>query len=166
MGREIERKFLVKNNEFKQLSKGVLYKQGYLSSNFERTVRVRVSNGKGHITIKGTSKGAVRPEYEYQIPVDEANEIIDSLCEKPIIEKFRYKYTYQGFTWEIDEFLGENEGLVIAEIELETEDTVFTKPEWIGEEVTEDVRYFNSNLVKMPYKCWKDEYTTKSPIDI
>ena len=161
MGREIERKFLVKSSEFKQLAKGVLYRQGYLSSDPKRTVRVRVCRDKGYITIKGLSEGAARPEYEYQIPFDEADEMINSLCEKPIIEKFRYKYVYEGFTWEIDEFLGENEGLVIAEIELETEDTLFTKPEWVGDEVTGDARYFNSSLSSMPYKCWRNDRASR-----
>lgn len=154
MGRETERKFIVNSDTYKQLSEGVLYRQGYLNSSMQRTVRVRVIDDKGYITVKGPSKGATRSEYEYGIPLDDANEMLEHLCEKPIIEKFRYKYLFQGFLWEIDEFLGENLGLVIAEIELPDESTVFKKPDWVGEEVTGDPKYFNSNLINNPYKHW------------
>ncbi|MFZ5985562.1 MAG: CYTH domain-containing protein [Bacillota bacterium] len=154
MGKEIERKFIVNSDIYKQLSNGVFYKQGYLNSKMERTVRVRIYDNKSFITVKGEATGAVRREYEYEIPVDDANEMLDFLCEKPVIEKTRYKYVYEGFTWEIDVFLGDNEGLVIAEIELEDENTHFKKPCWVGEEVTGDPKYFNSNLIKNPYKHW------------
>jgi CYTH domain-containing protein len=154
MGIEIEKKFLLTGMEWKQLATGTAYRQGYLSSVKERTVRVRTIDDKGFLTVKGISVGAVRREYEYEIPADDARALLDELCEKPIIEKNRYKVEYRGFTWEIDEFFGENEGLVVAEIELESEDQLFDKPDWVGEEVTGDPRYFNSNLIKQPFSSW------------
>ncbi len=154
MGKEIERKFKVKDKTYKELSEGQLYKQGYLSIEPEHTVRVRVANNKGYITIKGAVSGMVRKEYEYEIPAFEANELINSLCKKPIIEKYRYTLMLNGFTWEIDEFRGENEGLVLAEIELQSENQQFQLPDWIGEEVTNDMRYYNSNLISNPYCKW------------
>ncbi len=154
MGIEIEKKFLLTGTEWRQLAAGTAYRQGYLSSVKERTVRVRTIDDKGFLTIKGISVGAVRREFEYEIPVADANALLDELCEKPIIEKNRYKVEYGGFIWEIDEFFGENDGLVVAEIELESEDQRFDKPEWVGEEVSGDARYFNSNLIKHPYSQW------------
>lgn len=156
MGQEIERKYLVMNNTYRNNSKGVLYKQAYLSSNPERTVRVRVYNQKGYLTIKGPNDGCTRAEFEYEIPCNEAQTIIDNLCEKPIIEKNRYKVEYEGLIWEVDEFIGDNSGLVIAEIELKHENQSFIKPSWIGEEVTGDQRYYNSNLVKNPFCTWAE----------
>jgi CYTH domain-containing protein len=155
MGIEIERKFLLAGTTWKHLAPGTSYRQGYLNSAKERTVRVRTIDNKGFLTIKGISVGATRVEYEYEIPVVDAQKLLDDLCEKPIIEKNRYKITQGGFVWEIDEFFGENEGLVVAEIELESEDQTFEKPEWVGEEVTGDPRYFNSNLIKNPFIKWK-----------
>ena len=154
MGIEIERKFLLKNDGWRQVE-GLLYRQGYLNSNRHRTVRVRTIGEKAFLTIKSKSVGATRSEYEYEIPVSDANAMLDELCEKPIIEKTRHKVEFGGFTWEIDEFYGENEGLILAEIELPTADTDFALPPWIGEEVTEDARYFNANLVSNPYKNWR-----------
>ena len=155
MGKEIERKFIVEGDTYKELSKGTLYRQGYLCSDSIRTVRVRLCGNKGYITVKGKTQGAARPEYEYEIPVDDANKMLENLCEKPLIEKIRYKYSFEGFIWEIDEFLGENHGLVIAEIELPNEKTEFKKPDWIGKEVTGIPEYYNSSLVHNPYKNWK-----------
>ncbi|MCX7921495.1 MAG: CYTH domain-containing protein [Clostridia bacterium] len=155
MGREIERKFLVKDKSFKQLATGSLYRQGYLNSDFHRVVRVRVNDNRGFITVKGKATGATRTEYEYEIPLNDANDMLNNLCEKPIIEKQRYKYEYLGFIWEIDEFYGENEGLVLAEIELEDENIDFPKPHWVEKEVTHDFRYTSSSLIKEPYKNWK-----------
>jgi adenylate cyclase len=155
MGIEIERKFLLTGTSWKHLAPGTSYRQGYLNSTKERTVRVRTIDDKGFLTIKGISVGATRVEYEYEIPAVDAKKLLDDLCEKPIIEKSRYKITHAGFVWEIDEFFGENEGLVVAEIELESEDQTFAKPEWVGEEVTGDPRYFNSNLIKNPFTKWK-----------
>jgi adenylate cyclase len=154
MGIEIEKKFLLKGGEWKQLAVGIAYRQGYLNSVKERTVRVRTINDKGFLTIKGVSVGATRLEYEYEIPLEDAQALLDELCEKPLIEKNRYKVDFSGFIWEIDEFFGENDGLIVAEIELESEDQSFDKPQWVGEEVTGDTRYFNSNLIKNPYSQW------------
>ena len=155
MGVEIEKKFLLAGNDWKDLAEGTSYRQGYLSSVKERTVRVRTIKDKGFLTIKGISVGATRLEYEYEIPFEEANELLNELCEKPLIEKNRYKVNLGEHTWEIDEFFGENEGLVVAEIELENEKQQFIKPQWVGEEVTGDPRYFNSNLIANPFKQWK-----------
>ena len=155
MGIEIERKFLLIGSQWKELATATPYRQGYLNSAKERTVRVRTIADKGFLTIKGISVGATRVEYEYEIPHDDADALLDGLCEKPLIEKNRYKIAHQGFTWEVDEFFGENDGLVVAEIELESEDQPFDKPKWIGEEVTGDPRYFNSSLIKEPYAQWK-----------
>jgi adenylate cyclase len=155
MGIEIERKFLLTGTSWKQLTEGTAYRQGYLNSVKERTVRVRTIDDKGFLTIKGISVGATRVEYEYEIPVADAEQLLDDLCEKPLIEKNRYKINHAGFIWEVDEFFGENEGLIVAEIELESEDQSFDKPEWVGEEVTGDPRYFNSSLIKEPYSRWK-----------
>ena len=155
MGKEIERKYLIKTDNYRSCSSKKYYKQGYLSTSEERVVRIRIIEEKGFITIKGKNKGATRLEYEYQIPVNEANELIDTLCIHPIIEKFRYTCKIDDLTWEIDEFLGDNTGLVIAEVELPEENYPITLPAWIGKEVTSDTKYYNSNLVKHPYKEWK-----------
>lgn len=152
MAQEIERKFLLKNKNWPH-DNVMKYRQGYLSCVKERTVRVRIAGDKGWITIKGISAGASRQEFEYEIPLQDAGMLLD-ICEKPLIEKNRYKVVEKGFTWELDEFLGENQGLAIAEIELEHEDQEFIKPDWIGEEVTHDPRYYNASLVKKPYKNW------------
>ena len=153
MSLEIERKFLVKENDWRN-GQGTMYRQGYLNSDENRNVRVRVIDDKGYLTVKGISKGATRVEYEYEIPKAEAGAMLDNLCEKPLITKKRYTIELKGFVWEVDEFLGENQGLIIAELELESEDQVFIKPEWIGEEVTGDPKYFNSNLIHRPYSKW------------
>ena len=153
MALEIERKFLVKEDTWRN-EQGTHYRQGYLNSIKERTVRVRTIGDKGYLTIKGISKGPVRTEYEYEIPVAEAEAMLDELCEKPLIEKKRYKIEFKGFVWEVDEFFGENQGLIVAEVELEKEDQAFSKPEWVGEEVTGDPKYFNANLIHNPYKNW------------
>ena len=156
MAKEIERKYLVLNDSYKAYSTVTYIQQGYISTKKERVVRVRIKDDKGYITIKGENNGAVRLEYEYPIPVTEAKEIIENLCQKPIIEKRRYNFrTADGHLWEIDEFFGENEGLVVAEIEIEREDEEYEIPEWVGEEVTSDMRYYNSNLMQNPYKNWK-----------
>ncbi len=154
MAIEIEKKFLVINDEYKNLSNKVLFRQGYLSVDAERTVRVRSYNGKGFLTIKGKTKSFSREEYEYDIPIQDAERMLDKLCLKPIIEKLRYFLIYEGHEWVVDEFLGVNQGLVIAEIELDSEQQTFKKPEWVGDEVTSDIRYSNSNLVENPYQSW------------
>jgi adenylate cyclase len=155
MGIEIERKFLVVADDYRAMAKGVRYRQGYLSTTAERVVRVRIVGEQGFLTIKGRNIGAVRPEFEYEIPVADAVIILDNLCEKPILDKIRYRVKYHGFMWEVDEFFGENAGLVVAEIELAGENQEIVKPDWVGEEVTGDPRYFNSNLIKTPYHTWK-----------
>jgi adenylate cyclase len=154
MGQEIERKFLVKGTAWKAQAAGTLYRQGYLSSVKERTVRVRIAGEKGSLTIKGVSKGVTRTEFEYGIPVDEAAAMLDGLCERPLIEKTRYVAESGGYTWEIDEFHGDNDGLIVAEVELQSPDEKPPLPEWVGEEVSSDPRYFNSNLVRKPFKTW------------
>ena len=153
MALEIERKFLVKEDDWRN-EHGMMYRQGYLNSDENRNVRVRVINDRGYLTVKGISQGATRVEYEYEIPKAEADAMLDNLCEKPLITKKRYTVELKGFVWEVDEFLGENQGLIIAELELESEDQVFIKPEWIGEEVTGDPKYFNANLIHRPYSKW------------
>jgi CYTH domain-containing protein len=155
MGKEIEKKFLLVNEDWRHLGTGEPYCQGYLNTEKGRTVRVRTINDRGILTIKGPNIGGVRLEYEYDIPFNEAREILRELCQKPLIEKNRYKISFEGFIWEVDEFKGENDGLLFAEIELQHEGQRFTKPSWIGEEVTDDSRYYNANLVKNPYSNWK-----------
>jgi len=155
MAQEIERKFLV-NGDFKPFShKQTRITQGYLSSVPERTVRVRVKGDKGFITIKGigSASGASRYEWEKEIPVQEVEELLN-LCEPGVIDKTRYLVKAGEHTFEVDEFYGENQGLVVAEVELSAEDESFEKPVWLGEEVTGDARYFNSMLMKNPYSKW------------
>ena len=153
MAQEIERKFLVRTDEWRSLAKATRYRQGYLSSLKERVVRVRTIDDKGFLTIKGINEGLTRLEFEYDIPLADADNLLD-LCEKPIIEKTRSKIPLGGLVWEIDEFFGDNAGLIVAEVELESEDQAFEKPSWIGEEVSGDPRYFNSNLIKNPFTTW------------
>lgn len=155
MAQEIERKFLVKGEFKKFAAKQTRIIQGYLSSIPERTVRVRVKGDKGYITIKGigNAAGASRYEWEKEIPVDEVMELL-KICEPGVIDKTRYNVPVGGFTFEVDEFYGENQGLVVAEVELKSESDVFEKPEWLGTEVTGDVKYYNSMLMKNPYTKW------------
>jgi len=154
MGKEIEKKFLMTGDEWRKLAKGKAFRQGYLSTVKERTVRVRTVGDQGFLTIKGITVGATRAEYEYKIPAAEADEMLTNLCEKPLVEKNRYKIPQGELMWEIDEFLGDNLGLIVAEIELTDENQKFDRPAWIGKEVTGDPKYFNSNLTKHPYSKW------------
>jgi len=154
VGIEIERKFLLKGDEWRSFGKPVLYRQGYLSHSKERTIRVRMAGEKCYLTIKGISKGAKRMEYEYQIPGEDCRAMLNDLVEKPIIEKNRYRVEYKGLVFEIDEFFGENQGLILAEVELESEDQHIDLPDWVGKEVTHDPRYYNSNLALHPYTKW------------
>ncbi|HOW85638.1 MAG TPA: CYTH domain-containing protein [Candidatus Aminicenantes bacterium] len=154
MSREIERKFLVKSDAWKAGAKGAVYRQGYLSSIKERVVRVRTIEEKGFLTIKGITQGVSRSEFEYEISVEDANVMLDNMCEKPLIEKKRYKIPVDGLVFEVDEFFGENAGLVVAEVELEDEKQKIDLPDWIGTEVSGDPRYFNSNLIRHPYTKW------------
>jgi adenylate cyclase len=154
MGVEIERKFLLNGDAWRALGEPVLLRQGYLSSDPDRTVRVRIEGDAGTMTIKGRSAGATRGEWEYPIPLADAGQLLDRLCQQPLIEKYRRRIGFGGNVWEVDEFLGANAGLVVAEIELASEDQAFDKPEWIGEEVTHDRRYFNSSLIRQPFSSW------------
>ncbi|MBU0945192.1 MAG: CYTH domain-containing protein [Proteobacteria bacterium] len=151
MGVEIERKFLVKDNSWMQGAKGKLYCQGYLSREKERTVRVRRVEDEAFLTIKGGSDGPSRLEYEYAIPLADGQELLDNLCQQPLIEKVRYRVPYAEMVWEVDEFRGANTGLVVAEIELISPEQEILRPPWLGEEVTGDSRYYNSSLVVRPY---------------
>ena len=154
MGTEIERKFLVKNNQWRKLGEGELYRQGYLSTDIERTVRIRTVGKKGFLTIKGISQNTRRDEFEYEIPLEEAKWMLDVLCIRPLIEKTRHKIADKDLVWEIDEFWGENTGLIIAEVELRDVNRTISVPDWIGKEVTDDPAYYNANLVKRPYSKW------------
>lgn len=155
---EIERKFLVKSDAYKkQAFKNTNIIQGYLNSHKERTVRVRLKGDNAFLTIKGksTNTGLSRFEWEKSITVKDAKSLL-LLCEKGIIDKIRYEVKVAHHVFEVDEFFGENEGLIVAEVELEKEDAIFFKPDWLGVEVTGDTRYYNSKLSKMPYKLWKE----------
>ena len=151
---EIERKFLVRGEGWRDPAAGIPYRQGYLSTVPERTVRVRLIRDRGYLTVKGIAVGATRAEYESEIPAGEACEMLDNLCERPLIEKTRYRIEYQGLVWEVDEFEGDNAGLIIAEVELDEEHQDIMLPDWVGKEVTGDSRYYNANLIADPYKTW------------
>jgi CYTH domain-containing protein len=156
MGLEIERKYLISGEDWREGHEGTLYRQGYLNSAKERVVRARTMGQKAALTIKGVSRGATRLEFEYEIPLSDAEQLLE-LCEPPLIEKTRYVIAHGGLKWEVDEFHGANEGLIVAECELESEDQAIDKPHWIGEEVTGDPRYYNSNLIANPYTTWQDK---------
>ncbi len=152
---EIERKFLVKKELWQNTEKPVpdFYRQGYLYSDVSKTIRVRIANTKAWITIKGKTSGASRPEFEYEIPQKDAQEMLDLMTENSV-EKYRYKIEVGGKLWEVDEFKGDNEGLLVAEIELSSESESFELPEWAGEDVTDDARYYNASLSKVPFSKW------------
>jgi adenylate cyclase len=154
MGTEIERKFLVVGEAWRGLAPGVRYRQGYLSTVKQRTVRVRTVGERAYLTVKGVSRGLSRAEFEYEIPLQDANSMLDELCERPLIAKKRYKIPLGAFIWEVDEFEAENAGLIIAEVELEDADQTIPIPDWVGAEVSEDPRYFNANLISHPYQDW------------
>ena len=155
MGVEIERKFLVDHASWQQLTKpqGTHYRQGYLLNDQHRTIRVRVTDKEGFITLKGPTSGISRKEFEYSIPIKDGNEILDGFALSEV-EKVRYRIGFEGKLWEVDEFLGDNTGLIMAEIELLHEEEEFEKPVWITSEVSDDERYYNSNLSTNPYKNW------------
>ena len=161
MPQEIERKFLLRSNnedDWKsKVSKKIRMQQGYLCNNSHSSVRVRIEDQQANINIKSMTIGITRAEYEYPVPVDEATELLESLCSKPQIKKVRYLVKFAGKSWEIDVFEGDNEGLVVAEIELESEDEVFKLPEWIGKEVSAFERYYNMRLTTYPYSQWTDK---------
>lgn len=151
---EIERKFLVVGDEWRSLAQGKRYRQGYLVTDPDRTVRVRIVDNHAYLTIKGKSTGISRAEFEYEIPLADAEELLDTLCLHPLIEKTRYQIPVDDLVWEVDEFAGENQGLIIAEVELEAEDQAIALPSWVGEDVSADPRYFNSYLSQYPYSTW------------
>lgn len=153
MGQEIERKFLVEGTDWKR-GPGTLYRQGYLCSDENRAVRVRLAGDRGFLTIKGATRGIARSEYEYAIPREDAEAMLDALCAGPLVEKTRYLVEHAGHTWEVDEFHGANQGLVVAEVELERADEEVELPPWVKEEVSADPRYLNANLAKKPYSRW------------
>ena len=152
---EIERKFLVKNYDWKRGSEGVVFQQGYLSTDSSRTVRIRLEGKVGKLTIKGRKKGISGDEFEYDIPLNDAKYLLKNLCKQPTILKKRYKVYYRGLVWEVDVFQGENKGLVIAEVELKNPGQEIKIPNWVGKEVTSDRRFRNANLVTNPYPNWK-----------
>lgn len=156
MGTEIERKFLLKNDTWRGLAEGTFYRQGYLNTDKGRTVRIRTLNDKGFLTIKGPAVEGIRKEFEYEVPYTDAVEMLEELAVSPIVEKKRYKIPFAGFIWEVDEFSGSNRGLILAEIELEHPAQPFDLPPWIGREVTNDSRFYNSNLARNPYISWGD----------
>lgn len=154
MGVEIERKYLVEGDRWRDLAPGTQYRQGYLPTVGTTVVRVRIAGDQAFITIKGKTEGIARSEFEYEIPLDDANQLLDTLCQKPLIEKYRHKIALNDVVWEVDEFLGENQGLVMAEVELADENQSIELPDWIGEEVSHDARYYNANLAKHPFTRW------------
>jgi len=154
MSTEIERKFLVAGTRWKDGAVGRRLRQGYLSVEEQRTVRVRAVDDQAWLTIKGLAKGYTRVEYEYPIPAADARALLETLCHQPIIDKTRYEIRHAGHLWEVDEFHGANAGLVVAEIELGSEQDTFERPPWLGDEVSDDPRYFNANLIRHPFRDW------------
>ncbi|MBA53997.1 MAG: adenylate cyclase [Pseudomonadales bacterium] len=160
MAVEIERKFLVANDDWRRLKdgselSGIPFRQGYVPTEGMTTVRVRLEGDKAKLTIKGKNQGLSRAEFEYEIPLSDAEQMLDNLCARPLIEKTRYFRPEAGVTWEIDVFAGDNAGLVVAEVELQSEDQQLDLPNWLGQEVSDDPRYYNVNLVSNPYRNWR-----------
>jgi CYTH domain-containing protein len=154
MAQEIERKFLIRSDAWRASARaGTPYQQGYLSNTKACTVRVRLAGTRGYLTVKGTTVGATRDEFEYEIPAADARHMLEHLCDASIV-KTRYVVPFEGHDWEVDEFGGANAGLLVAEIELADEAESFAQPDWVGEEVTHDPRYFNANLVRSPWRSW------------
>lgn len=155
MPTEIERKFLLKNSSWKELAdEGTQYSQGYIVGSKHASVRVRIQGKRAYLNIKSATIDIVRQEFEYEIPFDEATEMLETLCDKPLIDKVRYLIKHENHVWEIDVFSGDNDGLTVAEVELKNKDEKFIKPDWLGEEVSDDERYYNVCLVKHPFKDW------------
>jgi len=157
---EIERKFLLRNDNWRAAADGgTPYRQGYLSGSEQGSVRIRIEGDVAKLNIKSATLGVQRLEYEYPIPIADAEEMLTQLCPAPLVEKRRYHLHYAGRLWEIDEFYGDNAGLVVAEVELESVDAPLQLPEWVGEEVSYDPRYYNSALAKRPWRLWGDQPT-------
>jgi len=154
MGLEIERKYLVDVSIWRPAGAGVALRQGYLSSHPDRVVRVRIAGDHAALTIKGKNAGITRVELEYDIPIADAHTMLDTLCERPLIEKTRHREMFAGKAWDIDVFAGDNAGLVLAEIELASETELYDVPPWAVEDVSDDARYYNSNLMKQPFTRW------------
>jgi adenylate cyclase len=155
MALEIERKFLIRSDEWRgQVASRELLKQGYLSSGSQCSIRARVAGEYAWLNLKARKSGMTRLEFEYPIPLADANQILDELAQGPLLEKYRHRIPAGSLVWEIDEFLGANAGLIVAEIELPSEDASFDHPAWLGEEVTQDERYYNFNLARTPYTQW------------
>lgn len=155
MPKEIERKFLVLDGWQKDCLESKHCLQGFICISKEKTIRVRVVSDKGYLTVKGATEGMTRLEYEYEIPLEDAKEMLSTLCIKPLIEKQRHYCKHKGHLWEVDVFMGANQGLVLAEIELKDPKEIFEKPSWVGQEVTDDPRYYNASLVSLPYSKWQ-----------
>jgi adenylate cyclase len=157
MATEIEHKFLLRDDRWRsQVERSTRMRQGYLTSDARCSVRVRIADGQGFLNLKSGALGIQRSEYEYPIPLAEAEEILDILCEKPLLEKTRHFLWFGEHLWEIDEFEGDNAGLIVAEVELSQSDEPFARPDWLGEEVSHDIRYYNSQLARRPYQTWPD----------
>ncbi|NJM11681.1 MAG: CYTH domain-containing protein [Synechococcaceae cyanobacterium SM1_2_3] len=155
MGTEIEHKFLICDERWRsQVERSARMRQGYLTSNARCSARVRIADGYGFLNLKSGTIGIQRSEYEYPIPLAEAEEILDTLCEKPLLEKTRHYLHFGAHLWEIDEFSGDNAGLIVAEIELSRPDEPFARPDWLGADVSHDLRYYNSQLARHPYRTW------------
>ncbi len=155
MATEIERKFLLNDAGWKELAdEGKHYSQGYLVGSKHASVRVRIQGERAFLNIKSATIDITRQEFEYEIPLEEATEMLETLCEKPLINKIRYHVKNANHVWEIDVFSGDNEGLIVAEVELKDKDEFIEKPDWLGEEVSDDIRYYNVSLVKHPFKDW------------
>lgn len=157
--KEIERKFLLDRKLWQPQDEGVEIRQGYLCLAPERTVRVRTKGGRGYLTVKGKNHGISRMEMEYEIPYEDASQMLNELCLRPLIEKTRYAEKHGLQIWEIDIFHGDNDGLAVAEAELSSEDAALELPDWIIREVSDDPRYYNSSLIKLPYKNWQGDVT-------
>lgn len=156
MSLEIERKFLVRDDSWRSGAQGLLLRQGYLPTQGKVTVRVRVAGDRAYLTLKGPAQGLVRPEFEYPIPLTDATTLLASLCQLPLIEKYRYRIPVGDLVWEVDEFLGANQGLVLAEVELTHPDQPIELPAWVGQEVSDNPRYLNANLVNHPFTLWRN----------
>lgn len=157
MATEIEHKFLLRDDRWRsQVERSARLRQGYLISDARCSVRVRVAESQGFLNIKSGTLGIQRSEYEYPIPLAEAEEILDTLCAKPLLEKTRHYLKFDQHLWEIDEFAGENAGLIMAEVELSRIDEPFARPDWLGKDVSHDIRYYNSQLARHPYQTWPE----------
>jgi adenylate cyclase len=154
MGIEIERKFLVKTDAWRFRAEGTSYCQGYVAKTSGANVRVRIAGNQGFLTLKGKAKNLARPEFEYPIPMDDAREMLELWCHPFVVEKVRYRIPVGEFIWEVDEFSGLNAGLILAEVELKHPDQVVPLPDWVGEEVSDEARYYNSSLATCPYSEW------------